>query len=137
VPRKRTIEPSEHAIQAAFIEWVYRVENLPQYHALRLSFSVPNGARVGIGQARKLKAEGMRAGVFDWWLPVAMPIRGERWTGLEYKGLCCEFKTRLGRLSKAQRDYRVLLESVGWRVAVCSSTEEAIAVVNDYLGVKP
>lgn len=135
--RKRTLDPSEHAIQAAFIEWVYRVENLPQYHALKLSFAVPNGARVGIGQAKKLKAEGMRAGVCDWWLPVVREIRGERWTGLEHKGLCIEFKTRLGRLSKAQTDYRGALESVGWRVEVCRSTEHAIAVVNDYLGVKP
>ena len=135
--RKRTLDPSEHAIQAAFIEWVSRVENLPQYHALRLSFAVPNGARVGIGQARKLKAEGMRAGVPDWWLPVVMPVRGERWTGLEYKGLCCEFKTRLGRLSKAQSNYRFLLESAGWRVDLCRSTEGAIACVNYYLGVKP
>ena len=134
--RKRTLDPSEHAIQAAFIEWVSRVENLPQYHALRLSFAVPNGARVGIGQARKLKAEGMRAGVPDWLLPVVMPVRGTRFMGLEHSGLAIEFKTRRGTVSKAQRDYRFLLESASWRVEVCRSTDEAIEIVEDYLGVK-
>jgi hypothetical protein len=126
--RKRTLDPSEHALQSAFIEWVYRVENLPQYHALRLSFACPNGARVGIGQARKLKAEGLRAGICDWWLPYAAP---------GYQGLALEFKTRIGRLSIAQTAYRKRLQSIGWRVEVCRSTEHAIAVVNDYLGVKP
>ena len=126
--RKRTLDPSEHAIQAAFIEWVSRVENLPQYHALRLSFACPNGARVGIGQARKLRAEGLRAGVPDWILPVVM--------GFEYIGLAIEFKSRLGRMSDDQMIFRNGLRSAGWRVEVCRSTEHATAVVNDYLGVK-
>lgn len=121
----RKLEPSEHAIQAAFVEWVRRVENLPQYHALRLSFAVPNGARVGIGQARKLKAEGLRAGIPDWWLPYPL---GEL-------GLVIEFKAARGVLSVGQSAYMRKLSALGWRCQLCRSTESAIAAVNLYLGI--
>lgn len=55
--------PSEHDAQVAIFTWARMSETrLP---ALQLLFAVPNGARVSIGHARKLKAEGLKAGVPD------------------------------------------------------------------------
>lgn len=131
-PRRR-LGPTEHQIQSAFVEWVLRVENLPQYRPLRLSFAVPNGARVGVGQAKKLKAEGLRAGVPDWWLPYYRAVPDPRRSVT--LGLAIEFKTKRGVVSKDQSRYMEMLRHAGWAVVVARSVEQAKDAVDTYLGI--
>ena len=127
---KRRLEPSEHAVQSCFIDWVRSVENTPGYEPPRLSFAMQSGARVRWGTANKLKAEGMRKGVPDWWLPT--PNR----EGPPYfAGLAIEFKTKRGVVSKEQSEYMTRLRAAGWRVLICRSPEEAIVAVKAYLGM--
>jgi hypothetical protein len=123
----RKLAPSEHAIQAAFVEWCRLNEK--RYPGLDLAFAVPNAAKRSMGLAMRMRKEGLRAGVCDWWLPVWRP-REEIGT----MGLVIEFKSKIGKLTEVQSQYMSCLEDEGWRVEVCRSTEEAIAVVKSYYG---
>ena len=119
---------TEHKIQSAFVEWCQWNEGrLP---ALKWGFAVPNGGARHPAVAAKLKAEGVRPGVPDWWLPV------KKQSGLssyQFTGLVIEFKSKQGRVSDAQREYIDFLRSEHWFVEVCYSTEEAINTVERYL----
>lgn len=91
---------------------------------LGLSFAIPNAARRGPALAFWMKAEGMRAGVPDWCLPVP---RGS------YAGLWIEFKRPGGKLSDAQKVYGDMLQGHGHFVDVCLSAQAAIELVKWYL----
>jgi len=112
----------EHQIQAAFVQWADWHEG--RHPALRLGFAVPNGGLRHKATAGKLKAEGVKAGVPDWILPV-------RAAG--YSGLAIEFKSQGGKLSDDQKRYRNLMIAAGWKTVVCFSVDEAIAVTKQYL----
>jgi len=118
----RIILMSEHAIQAAFIEWVRWQEGYNP--VLKLSFSIPNGGARHASTANMLKAEGVRAGVPDWHLPI--PMGG-------YNGLWIEFKFGKNKLSNAQKDFIEYLKYHKHKVCICYSTENAIKEVEEYL----
>ena len=122
--------PSEHEEQVAFIEWCQRHEG--RYPALRCLFAIPNGGARNIVVARKLKAEGVKTGVPDLFLPMPRSPHGG---GRIYAGLFVEMKRRKGgTLSKSQRWWKARLEACGYRVEVCRGWEEAARVVTEYLG---
>lgn len=123
-----TLDPSEHAIQSAFVTWCKLNEK--RYPGLELAFSVPNAAKRSMALAARMRKEGLRAGVPDWWLPSASWACGQD----RFHGLSIEFKSGKGRLTDAQEKYVKGLREVGWRVEVCRSTEEAIKVVRSYYG---
>lgn len=77
--------------------------------------------------ARKLKAEGMRAGVPDLMLPV--PHGG-------YHGLFIEMKTKTGTLSWEQKWWRDELQGRGYRWIRCRDHEEGIDALCIYLGIE-
>lgn len=138
--------PTEHAIQAAYIEWVRIAQN--RHVALNLLYAIPNGAAVarvkdprtgewssGHKQASKLLREGLLPGILDIHLPV--PGRG---TGADPRlciGLWIEFKRPGGTMSTDQLRISGLLREFGHRVELCTTTEGAIDVTEDYLGVPP
>jgi hypothetical protein len=120
--------PSEHQEQVAVIEWADRM--VPRYPELALLYAVPNGARTSIGTAKKLKAEGLRAGVPDLCLPVA---RGIDHTSA-YHGLYVELKRiKGGTVSPEQRGWHEALRAQGYRVVVARGAAEAIAAITQYL----
>jgi hypothetical protein len=84
---KRRAKPREleRRHQVALIKWVRAVKDV--YPVLNLLYAVPNGGYRNIYVARKLKAEGVRAGVADLCLPAAR--RG-------YHGLYLEMKSEEG-----------------------------------------
>lgn len=100
---------SEHAEQKALFRWI-DTEGVQIHSCLALAFAIPNGGKRGKAAAGKLKAEGVRAGVPDLFLPVP---RGE------YHGLFIEMKTTGGSLSQAQRAWNRALIRQGYLVAVC------------------
>lgn len=101
-----------------------------KYPELAVLYAVPNGARTSIRTARKLKAEGLKAGVPDLCLPVA---RGIDHTSA-YHGLYVELKrTRGGTVSPEQRGWHEALRAQGYRVVVARGAAEAIAVITQYL----
>jgi len=90
----------------------------------RFIFAVPNGGVRSIATARRLKGEGVLAGVPDLFLPVP---RGQ------HHGLFLEVKTEKGRLSPAQESLCDYLRGQGYRVEVVRSVEEGLNTVNGYL----
>ena len=98
--------PLEHAEQVGFLNW-FRVRFPPV-----LIFAIPNGDHRAITTAKRLKAEGVVAGVPDLFIP--------QWD------LWIEMKRREGgRLSEDQRRIIAHLQSVGHHVIVGRGAEDA------------
>ena len=118
--------PSEHAMQAAVIDWwrlACRGYGLPEF-AL---FAIPNAAKRSFRLAAYMRAEGMRAGVPDLLLAFG------RWDRWELRGLFIEMKRKPNKVTPEQTLMIEYLLSEGYRVKVCWSSEEAIATIKDYL----
>jgi hypothetical protein len=111
---------SEHSEQAEYFKWAKNSRDI----RLHFAFAIPNGVKTSMGQAKKLKAEGLKAGVPDVCLPVASG---------GYHSLWLEFKTRSGRVSDKQAIYRAFLEREGHLVMVPRSHGEAIEITERYL----
>jgi hypothetical protein len=108
--------PTEHQIQASFTQWL-RLQGI-------LGFAIPNGGFRHITVARKVRAEGVLAGVPDYFLP-RLGRNGEL-------GLFLEFKTNKGAVSEVQKLVFGELKSRGYTVVVVRSLEEAIKAVHNY-----
>jgi hypothetical protein len=115
---------SEHHEQAALFAWAaVKSKQLPE---LALMFAIPNGAKCSFaydakGQrfsnaAMKLKAEGLKAGVFDIFLPVP---RGK------HHGLFIEMKAEGRKLSEEQCDFEMKVMQQGYETVVISTGWEA------------
>lgn len=107
---------SEHDEQVAFIRYCDTV-GVPV-------FAIPNGGHRHKATAGKLKAEGVRAGVPDLFVPQGYHV---------WNGLFIEMKTAKGRTTPVQREWIGYLRSAGYAVAVCHGAEFAIEALNDYL----
>ena len=113
---------SEHAEQAALIALCAAHE--AKHPELALLFAVPNGGQRHPAVAAKLRAEGVRAGVPDLFLPV---VRGGA------PGLWIELKYGKNGLSEHQQEWAERLRAQGYRVEVCRSAESALAALLAYL----
>ena len=112
----------EHTEQAAFIAWAaYQTGTYPE---LARIFAIPNGGHRHKAVAGRMKAEGVRAGVPDLFLPVA---RGG------YHGLWMELKIKPNKVSEAQADWLEWLEGQGYAVSVCYGFDELVSTVEWYL----
>lgn len=112
----------EHNEQATLFQMIsYQVNKYPE---LELMFAIPNGGARHIAVARKLKAEGVKAGVPDIFLPVARN---------GYHGLFIEMKVGKNKPTDHQRDYLDKLEDEGYLTDVCYSSEEAYNLIMTYL----
>lgn len=119
----------EHQEQVAFIHWCRLNEK--KYPELQTIFAVPNGDKRHISVAKRLKAEGVRAGVPD----IVLPVARDFYMGIDcqFNSLFIEFKTPKGRLSKAQKVLLPKLALQGNLVIVAYSCAAAIEVVEAYL----
>jgi VRR-NUC domain len=114
----------ERSHQVALIKWVRAVEDA--YPVLKLLYAVPNGGDRNLRVARKLKAEGVRAGVADLCLPAAR--RG-------YHGLYLEMKSEDGIASKEQKEFLRGVSEEGYCAVIARGVEEARAALEWYLGL--
>ena len=110
--------------QRLVMEWSLRVRG--RYPELKLLHHVPNGGRRDPVEARHLKEQGVKPGVPDLDLPVA---RGQ------YHGLRIELKAERGRESEAQAWWREELNRQGYHAVVCQGWQEAVGVLEWYLGL--
>ena len=111
----------EHQHQVRLFKWAKRV--VGQYPRIGLMYAIPNGGYRGGLEGWRLKEEGVKAGMPDIHLPVA--VGG-------YTGLWIEMKTAVGKLSAAQKEVIGELRECGHRVEVCRGYPEAKAVIDDY-----
>lgn len=94
---------------------------------LRLMYAIPNGGLRNATVAAKLKAEGVKAGVPDIFLPAA---RGG------YHGLYIELKrTKGGRLSVEQVQWITDLLGQGYAVYKCEGWVKAKEIIESYLKI--
>jgi len=115
--------PSESDEQAAVIEWAALMTH--RFPCLALLYAIPNGARVSWKQAKKLKREGMQAGVPDLCLPVARN---------GYHGLYVEMKRqKRARSNMSQARWQGMLQAEGYAAEVCKGAHDAIGTIFSYV----
>lgn len=113
---------TEHEEQAALLAWCgYAKATVPE---LGLLFAIPNGGRRHIKVATDMKAEGVKPGVPDLFLPVARN---------GYHGLFIELKTTQGRLSAEQKCWLAALTEQGYLAVCCHGWDEARREISGYL----
>jgi hypothetical protein len=112
----------EHQHQVALFRWAKLQCAYPE---LDLLFAIPNGGHRNKATAGKLKAEGVKAGVPDLFLPVQ---RGG------YAGLFIEMKAGRNKPTLEQASWHLKLSHQGYRVSVCYGWEAARDLIVAYLG---
>lgn len=124
LPKDKRLLPKEGEEQAALMSWA-RMQSW-RWPELALLFHIPNGGARSKSEAARFKAEGVKAGVPDLFLPVP---RGE------WHGLFIELKRQAGgRLSDEQKEWIPALQAQGYRVEVCKGWEAAAELLKNYLG---
>ena len=114
------MKQDESRLQMACVKW-FRMQ-YPQHR--KLLFSVPNGGFRNISTAKRMKLEGVVAGVSD--LILLIPSH-------DFHGLCIEMKTPKGRQTDHQKAWQTHVEQHGYIYALARSVEEFQNIVNDYL----
>ena len=112
----------EHNEQVELFRWAGLA--VGRHPELALLFAVPNGGRRDKVTGARLKAEGVKAGVPDVWLPVAR---------CGFHGLVIELKAKSGRPSREQKAWLKALEEQGWLAVVCVGAAVAQRVLWQYL----
>lgn len=113
---------SEHDEQVKLFQWAQLSEG--RWPELALLFAIPNGGKRHVAVARKLKAEGVKAGVPDICLPVA---RGRR------NALFIELKHGRNKATEKQLAWIDGLRAAGNRAEIAYEFEGAKALMERYL----
>jgi len=112
----------EHIQQQHLMRWAKLSEG--KYPMLELLFAIPNGGQRSLATAVKLKAEGVKAGVPDLFLP---------YPNNKYHGLFIEMKIKGNKPTALQRDWLAALAKQGYHSKVCYDSQEAIDTILAYL----
>jgi hypothetical protein len=121
---------SEHDEQRNLFSWA-EWQSLV-WPELALMFAIPNGGHRHKATAAKMKAEGVKAGVPDIFLPVM--VRSKYGELGVYSGLFIEMKFGKNKPTKKQREWLEALRGQNYYATVCYSAQEAREVIADYLG---
>jgi hypothetical protein len=122
--RRGPLAQPEHDEQVLFfrmLEW-----NLARYPALKWVHAIPNGGFRNKATAGKMKAEGVKSGVSDIFVPI--PANG-------YHGLYIEMKYGKNTLSPVQKEFRDFVIARGYSFYLAYSAAEAMAALSIYLGI--
>ncbi len=118
--------PSESDEQICLFEWAEVMQG--QIPELRLLFHIPNGGYRNKVTAARMKAEGVKAGVPDLFLPVAR--KGAH-------GLFIEMKKRKGgKVREEQYVWGKALQFEGYQFNVCFGADEARRTICEYLEIE-
>lgn len=118
------IEASEELEQETLFMWTRSNES--KYPELKLLLHIPNGGQRPLSEAKRFKAQGVKAGVPDLLLPVA--CNG-------YHGLFIEMKSMSGRASKDQLYWIDELNKEGYLAVICYGWTEAANKIMEYLAI--
>ncbi len=111
-------------MQAAIVRWARNHADL--YPPLRWLFAVPNGGHRDAAEAANLKREGVTPGISDLCL---------LYDNGEHAALWMELKIGANKPTEAQLDFQAWAESQGHRAVVCRTTQDAILMLREYLGI--
>ena len=109
----------EHHIQVAICQYLDLVK-IP-------FFAVANGGMRNIIVAKKLKAEGVKAGVADLFLMIPNKI---------FHGLFIEVKTPVGRQQPSQKDFEKIAFDSGYCYEVVRSLDDLINCLETYKKIR-
>lgn len=112
----------EDSEQANVISWARWNEN--RYPALKWLYHIPNGGKRNQLEAQRLKAQGVKAGVSDLFLPAACG---------GYHGLYIEMKFGKNKPTETQLEFMADMEAQGYCCRVCYEATEATDVLENYL----
>jgi len=142
-PQQLALSGTEHAEQCALFCWANMYAPMEYRGELRSLFAIPNGGQRGDGTERgamiagsRMKAEGVKEGVSDIFLPVP------RWYLIKnvdhvYHGLFIEMKKlKNSYATDEQKAFIVLMKSRGYAATVCRGWIEASQVLISYLSLK-
>ena len=114
----------EHNEQVALFQQISYFENT--YPELKRLFAIPNGGHRNKIVGAKLKAEGVKRGVPDLFLPIS---RGR------FHGMFIEMKTGRNIPSPEQREWIDLLKRNGYHAIVEYSAQDAFNALVEYLSL--
>lgn len=114
---------SEGAEQTALFCWAALPEQQQKYPELKFMFHIPNGGSRDKREAGAFKAQGVKPGVPDVFLPIE---RGG------YHGLWIEMKYGTNVTSDEQNQYLNFLTVQGYAASVCYSWQEAARNIEAY-----
>ncbi len=120
-PEQLAASGSESAHQKALFAWVAAQTRHP---LLKLCFAIPNGGHRNKVTAARLKAEGVRAGIPDIFLPVPRHY---------YHGFFIEMKVGKNKESTAQLMWCGRLAALGYQYKTCYGWEDARDALIDYM----
>lgn len=110
----------EYQIQVALVNWIKT-----EYPDLLFTIA-PNGMKLSIGSAVKLKRMGYSKGTPD--IMIFEPRVG-------YHGLFIELKTSKGQVSPEQVQWRTQLNLRKYISYVCRSVDESVDIIKAYLAL--
>lgn len=122
--RMQNKKRSEATEQEIVINWCEY--NSPRHPELKLIYHVPNGGSRNQLEAVNLKRQGVKAGVPDLNLPVA--LNG-------FHGLYIEMKFGKNKTTEKQKWWLEQLQKQGYKTAVCYGADEAIDTIKEYLNI--
>jgi hypothetical protein len=118
---------SEHAQQTALFCWAAMPTIQRLYPELKFMFAIPNGGERNKIVAGNLKAEGVRAGVWDIFLPI--PVRLSH-------GMFIEMKVDNNGLTAEQKTFGLFILANHYETAVCYNWQDAVRAIVQYLGAR-
>ena len=125
---------SEHQEQVALFNFLRTMEG--QHPMLKWIHSVPNGGHRAMTTAKKMKAEGVKAGVLDVFVPAT------KWKiiGVGFKkylpGLYIEMKFGKNTMTDNQHEFADFVTEQGYLVKVCYTWIDAAKEIFDYLDLE-
>jgi len=132
----RSINPSEHQIQAAIVEWARRTKLDNEYRVGDFLIKQANEGKRSWNVGKKMKKEGLTAGVSDLFL--ALPVKAtekvskkERFFG----GMWIEVKSKKGKLSYKQAMW-ITTMSQNYICLVVDEVDDGIQAIKDYLRMR-
>jgi len=117
---------SEHMEQVHLFAWIKK--QALKYQPMELIFAIPNGGVRSKITGARMKAEGVKAGVPDIFVPI--PARNYHGAFLELKSTSTD-----ARLSKKQAEIIPQLTNQGYCTSVCHGHEKAIEFLSWYLNI--
>lgn len=104
--------------QKALFQYAAYLKLLKWFHA------IPNGGKRNVREAVRLKAQGVKAGVHDTFLPKPRGV---------YHGCYLELKHGKNKLSAKQIEFAIAVVADGYCSFTCYSSEEAEEALKMYL----
>lgn len=126
---------SEATEQMALFEFLATMEG--RYELLSRVFHVPNGEKREKATAARLKAMGVKRGVWDVWAPFHNRVEIAGYRPGFFVGCVIEMKSETGPMTQEQLEWRHFLTKEGWYCAIFRDWRDAAKLILRWVGGDP